>query len=111
MNKKDLNKIIDIAESLGFAVKNENDYFLFSQFSPAGQDFNIEVNINTLKELSDELNEQYENYDCSYETYLWLDNSGHGTNGAPYDMKDVYEDMEWCKEKLGDLAKAIENIL
>lgn len=111
MAKKELNKLIEVAESLGFAVKHDKDYFLFSKFSPAGQDFNIEVTANTLEELSDELNQNYENYDCSEEAYLWLDDSGHGKNGAPYDMKDLYEDMEACEAMLEELAQEVQNIL
>lgn len=50
-------------------------------------------------------------YDVSYETYLWLDDEGHGSNGAPYDMKDVYEDMEWWKDSLENLANTLESLL
>ena len=49
----------------------------------------------------------YDNYDCSYEAYLWLDNTGHGTNGAPYDMKDVYEDMEACEKMIFELWESL----
>lgn len=43
--------------------------------------------------------------------YLWLDDEGHGSNGAPYDMKDVYEDMEWWKDSLENLANTLESLL
>ena len=38
---------------------------------------------------------------------LDLDNTGHGLNGAPYDMKDVYEDMEACKKMVYELWKLL----
>lgn len=38
---------------------------------------------------------------------MWLDNEGHGTNGTPYDMKDVYEDMEACEEMTFKLWKLL----
>ena len=45
----------------------------------------------------------YEDFDVSSEAYLWLDSDGHGTNGAPYDMKDLYEDFEACESAIYDL--------
>ena len=36
---------------------------------------------------------------------LWLDEFGHGKNGAPYDMKDVYEDFEWVKNRILTLVE------
>ena len=62
------------------------------------------------EEFSEQLQERYNNFDCSEETYLWLDNTGHGTNGAPYDMKDLYEDMEACEEMLRELACKLQEI-
>ena len=50
-------------------------------------------------------------FDMSYETYLWLDSNGHGKNNAPYDMKDVYEDMEWWRDSLEYLANTLEILL
>lgn len=47
----------------------------------------------------------------SYETYLWLDSNGHGKNDAPYDMKDVYEDVEWWRDSLEYLANTLEILL
>ena len=29
----------------------------------------------------------------------------HGKNGAPYDMKDVYEDFEWVKNRILTLVE------
>ena len=44
------------------------------------------------------------------ETYLWLDNRGHGKNGAPYRMRDVLEDMEAAEKMVEDLLDAIREI-
>ena len=41
-------------------------------------------------------------YDVSYETYLWLDNTGHGKNGAPYELEDVLEDIKACEQYIKD---------
>lgn len=102
-------KVEDVAERCGFICKGsyDGDDFCFSTTSPKGQDFNIEIDADSLDELKGELNRFVEDYDVSEEAYVWLDKSGHGKNGAPYDMKDVYEDMAWCKEQAQSLAMEI----
>ena len=103
-------RIKEIAENQGFAVdivdNGDGDYtFVFEKYSPAGQDFYFEADIeeNNIQYLLDNIYDFYKNYDCSEEAYLWLDKTGHGTNGAPYDMKEVYEDMEACEKYVLDL--------
>lgn len=107
-------RIVEIAEENGWKVdveSNDGDNFSyeFSKYSPAGQDFNFEAEMedNNVYALLNNIKDYYDNYDCSYEAYLWLDNTGHGTNGAPYDMKDVYEDMESCEEMSLELWKSL----
>lgn len=107
------NKIEKIAEEPGWTVtwdKNDDGtkFVIFSQYSPAGQDFNVELEYENLGEIEDKLREYYDSYDPSYEAYLWLDESGHGKNGAPYEMIDVYNDMVACKEMIDKLACAIK---
>lgn len=107
------NDIRIIAEKLGWTVtwsKNNDgtNFVTFSQYSPAGQDFYVEVDYKTLREIKDKLREYYDSYDPSYEAYLWLGNDGHGKNGAPYEMVDVYNDMVACKEMIDKLACAIK---
>ena len=103
-------RIKEIAENQGFSVdivdNGDGDYtFVFEKYSPAGQDFYFEADIeeNNIQYLLDNIYDFYKNYDCSEEAYLWLDETGHGTNGAPYDMKEVYEDMEACEKYVLDL--------
>lgn len=105
MNK--INKLIDIAESNGWSVEVSENEYTFSQFSPAGKDFNITVVGLTVEEIIEQIKAQIDNFDCSEEAYLWLDNTGHGQNGAPYDMKDVYEDMEACETMIDELWEAL----
>lgn len=106
------NKIEKIAEELGWTVTWDNNdgtkFVMLSQYSPAGQDFNVELEYENLGEIEDKLREYYDSYDPSYEAYLWLDNYGHGKNGAPYEMIDVYNDMVACKEMIDKLACAIK---
>lgn len=107
-------RIVEIAEENGWKVdveSNDGDNFSyeFSQGSPAGQDFSFEVEMedNNVYTLLNDIRNYYDCYDCSYEAYLWLDNTGHGTNGAPYDMKDVYEDMEACEKMIFELWESL----
>lgn len=66
-----------------------------------------EVNSNKAIEKENLINaliEFYNIFDVSYETYLWLDDTGHGINGAPYDMEDVYKDQLYAIEQLDKLT-------
>lgn len=100
-------KQIKAIEDIDFTVKVFDDYISFQWFSPAGQDFNCEINLDGEKkaaELYSKIYDYYYGYDPSEEAMLWLDSSGHGTNGAPYEMDDVYDDMCACRDKLNELT-------
>ena len=112
---KEFDELQNVIDNLGWYFKvSEADpgwfYVLLSKESPMYQDFNIEIhtdeNIDTFIE---EIYSRYICFDVSYETYLWLDSEGHGKNGAPYDMRDVYNDMEWCKEEVKKLWMNLKN--
>ena len=112
MNKR-LEYILEKAQSLDYKVEQEDGIvYSLSTSSPFGQDCYVEIDsendadmfINNLRNYADD-------FDVSYEAYLWLDETGHGKNGAPYDMKDVYEDMEWWKNAMTELADALEKAL
>lgn len=100
-------------EENDFTVEEETEGVIrIGKFSSAGQDFSFIVEIgDTLKEMQDDIIHRYEDFDVSEEAYYWLDDSGHGKNGAPYDMKDVYEDMEECKEFIYDAFCLIRNLV
>ena len=121
-NKEDkdvIAKVIEIAEENGFSVdvyNNREDkeeyYFEFGKYSDCGRDFTFSIFFNTLDDISniaDKIYEYYEDFDVSYETYIWLDNFGHGTNGAPDDMLDVYNDTKQCKGFIEELYNAIHD--
>ena len=106
--KKDIKKMIEVAENLNWSVKIEENEFTFQKYSPAGQDFNFDIEVNSLEEAIKEIKNICNNFDCSQETYLWLDSEGHGIKGAPYNMKDLYEDTEACLEMMQELYKELE---
>lgn len=61
-------------------------------------------------EMLEGLKSMVEDYDVSYETYLWLDDTGHGKNNAPYDMLDCYKDSEEALEHLEDLERLLRKL-
>ena len=120
MNKK-FEKIYEIAEREGWKVdsyyvdeKETNICFSFEKYSPAGQDFYFEVSVpneegeDTFYEnVAEAIDTYWEGFDVCYETYIWLDETGHGRNGAPYDMKELYEDMQAGADMIHDLWLAV----
>lgn len=110
---EELSKLFEKARALGWTVDHESDNsFYFGKYSPAGQDFGISVDTaGDGDQFLRNLEEVYEGFDVSQEAYLWLDETGHGKNGAPDDMKDVYVDMESCESALKELFDALHDCL
>lgn len=106
----DLRGCFELAESLGWSVCHEDgNVYDFGKRSPAGQDFHMSIDTeNDVNYFRYNLRGYCRSFDVCQEAYLWLDDTGHGKNGAPYDMKDVYEDMEACLEMIEELANEIE---
>lgn len=48
--------------------------------------------------------ETADGYDVDYETYIWLDEEGHGKNGAPYHIREVLKENEAIKAAWNNLA-------
>lgn len=86
-------------------VENDKDTDVeLSFFSPEGQECSLSIEKgDSIECFCNNVYDYYANFDVSYEAYIWLDSDGHGKNGAPDDMKDVYEDMEWCQSKIYDI--------
>lgn len=61
----------------------------------------------SFKKLLKELKSYIDNFDVSYETYIWLDKFGHGTNGSPYEMEDVLNNT---KEELSMYKTLFEDL-
>lgn len=113
---KTIADLVKIAEADGWKIDYElndsgNSYIYLNQDSPAGQDFQVELVFDGSAEPTKQFTEGFiealakyiEEYDVCYETYIWLDSSGHGKNGAPDDMMDVYNDMLECKKMMETL--------
>ena len=106
-------KLVKKIEKAGFSVKEYEDGSVdFQRYSPEGHDFHIEISkVNSLEELEKELFLSWDSFDVSEEAYIWLDEFGHGKNGAPYDMRDVYEDMEVCEGYILELKNIVTDYL
>ena len=110
--------IITCAEAEGWKVdasiyyKEMTSYFEFSKFSPAGSDFSFsaEMKCANINSFIEHLEDYYEDFDVDYETYIWLDQWGHGKNGAPYSLRAVLEDSEAIEKMVEALLKAIKKM-
>ena len=107
MTKKQLD---EVCEKQGWSVTIFKDYVQFENWSPCGQDLIVEINCDSLDELPDKMTEYWESYDPSQEAYYWLGSDGHGKNGAPDTMGEVYKDMVACEKMIEDLAIALHQI-
>ena len=90
-----------VAEKYDCTFKHENDYVLLEWYSTAGRDVCFEFDPETEnKDVVEILDDLVYNYDVNYETYIWLDNFGHGGKGAPEDIREILEDSEEILETL-----------
>ena len=63
-----------------------------------GEEKSVEIppDVDCVRWMDSEL----ENVDESYDAYIWLDEFGHGKDGAPHDMEDVLADQQqWTRTR------------
>ena len=103
--------LIEKIRNANFSIAQEDEnVYDFGKYSPAGQDFHFSVDTeDDLYCFLDNIFAVYNDFDVSAETYLWLDENGHGKEGAPYDMKEAYEDMEACQEYIRELYRIVQD--
>ena len=73
-------------------------------YTDFGQDVNESFYVKNLEDIKHEVYERYRNFDPSEEASVWLDDTGHGKNGAPHDMEDVLNDMKEVEGALENLS-------
>lgn len=64
---------------------------------------------DTMEELAEDAYAAYENFDVDQETALWIDDDGHGKNGAPYHIRDILEEFENYERDLEFLWDTLRN--
>ena len=81
------------------------------KYSPQNHDFIVSIWFETDNEcdFADKLEEYWIGFDPSEEAINWVGPDGHGTNGAPYDLQDIINDMVDCKEMLRELVVKYHN--
>lgn len=109
-----IEKLTKVAEKKGWSVNFDAKMYRDSAgmelqiYSPEGQDFYVCIEGNTADELKNSLANYY--FDPDGEASLWVGEDGHGKNGAPYRLRDLLNDMEWCGRKIKNLAKAWDKV-
>lgn len=106
-NEDPLLTYVEVLEPLfakeGYRIEINNNTVTFYKTTPKGLDFSFEVDIgDNISDFAKNIHNTFMDYDVSYETYLWLDNTGHGKNGAPYELEDVLEDIKDCEQYIND---------
>lgn len=108
-------KIEEIAEGLGWNVswgeQSNGKYATFQQYTDLGQDFSFDAWYERLDDLPKAVYEYWQDFDPSEEASKWLDESGHGKNGAPHDMADVLKDMQQCESMVKELWNGLQGRL
>lgn len=107
--------VVQCAEAKGWHVnaainyKEQKTEFEFGKYTPAGQDFSFYADMKcaNINSLIEEIENYYEGFDVDSEAYLWLDNEGHGKNGAPYRMRAVLDDMEAAERMIANLLDTV----
>ena len=91
--------IQDAIEAAGYSINLVSDgVYEFGKYSDEGCDFRFKIDIgNSTREFAQNIWDFFSSFDVSAEAYKWLDKDGHGVNGAPYEMIDVYNDTVQCK--------------
>lgn len=104
-----MEKMIQIAESYGWAVNMDSDSIEFNQSSPAGEDFSFTVltkDASDAESLAAEVRSYADSFDTEEHVKMWVDAQG-SVSGVP-DIKTLVEDADAIQEMLNDLADALE---
>lgn len=104
-----MEKMIQIAESYGWAVDMDSDSIEFNQCSPAGEDFSFTVltkDASDAESLAAEVRSYADSFDTEEHVKMLVDAQG-SVSGVP-DIKTLVEDADAIQEMLNDLADALE---
>lgn len=101
-----MEKVTEIAEALGWSVTVDGEDADFQYYTNYGQDCHMNITVTeNYDTFIAEIYSYYENYDVSEEASLWIDSTGHGANGAPYEIEDIINDMKEFENAIYELWK------
>lgn len=109
-----LDKIIDIADELGWGVEqrtqhypdgSREDYIEFSQGSPAGEDFSFYVFYDEPEDIVRGIYEYWQDFSVEEHVTMWLDAKRNGVSGVP-DAVTLVDDAREIEKMLQDLWEA-----
>lgn len=115
--KKEFKEIVKLAKEIGWDTTIDEEYdkeyeetysiVTFELIKPYQLDFNftVEAENNSVYSLLDSLAHYLVAYDVSEETYLRLDEQGHGKKGYPYDMEEVLKIFKYREEEITKLLE------
>lgn len=109
--KKLPKKLLAMIEDADFSVTIDGNDIDFGKCSSQGQDFHIHIKMeqgDTLESIYTKIYEHYKNFDVSKETSFLIDDTGHGKNGAPYELEDILNDMKECDSFIFELSQIFE---
>lgn len=107
------NKLENTDWGVDMSFQDDDVFFDFSIYSSIGQDFHCTVHVSVdddISDLVDRLIDYYDDFDPDEEASMWVDETGHGENGAPYRISDIVKDMEECQEEVYNLIQILKEI-
>lgn len=105
-------KVVDVCEALDWKVSTpkENDsYWEFEKYSPAGEDFCFSIQAKNLMELKGELQYYYEEFDREDHVFELLEAKRNGFRGVP-DLDTLVQDSQDIEDMLEELAMEVTKI-
>lgn len=103
--KKLTQEQIDVLEKLDWRVSSYTDdgRVEIGKYSPAGEDFNICVEVN---DFPRSVREYAAGFDIDEHVAIWIE--GRGKRGVPETARELVEDAEAIRQMLDELADALE---
>ena len=96
-----MKKIKTLLEEKGFTVKKYGDEFELQQYTPAGEDWHI--NLDKLEDIV----EYAEDFDPEEEFEIWYEAGRNGVGGVPK-ITELWKDQLWKQELLNSIAKELK---
>ena len=97
-------KISEILENNGFSIKNDGEVIWVSQYTPAGEDWNL--SFNKLEEIVD----YADDFDPEEEFAVWVEARMNGISGVP-SPSILWKDQEWKRNILEKVAGEVKDVL